>query len=201
MTTGPVDLSELWLQFFFWYAGMFLLWAVSTAVLAAGALFLNRRYRSGRGLPIVSILLTLSVLGWVSYFVMTAKWTFTKLALDGEDDTVAEWAYYTHFKTDSLDRCMELAMNHGESENVRFYAACRMADILSSRDDKFVNSFLDDLDSWIWIHPLFFGTNGINGQFFVTGTIAGPYNVKKLVLQRLEHDRLGNTGKAATSPH
>jgi hypothetical protein len=189
MSYPPIDMSEVWIGFAGTYLLRMIVWVAVTLGLCLISVLCKRHFGSNRLFTINIAIVVLSLIALTAYFAWTAKWTFTKIALDAEDSAIAEWAYQHIFELRNIDEGMKLAMNKKEWQTVRFYAACRVADILATNDDQAVDLFLGRIRGGDPIAPCFFGTNAINSEFFITGHIAGPYDVKDLIVRRIRYVR------------
>jgi predicted Kef-type K+ transport protein len=184
----PAVLSEI--DFDVW-VNVLLYYLRSLCVLALVALpigaFLKMRVRRSRRAStfLVSVLISFAV-GWLCYFLLTARWTLTRFSLDAEDSRVAELAYRDLFNVFSLDAALTLATDRNQLQNVRFYAACRAGDILANQNETARLSSLNKVKEASLIQPVFFGTNAINYDFFTPGFSYGPFSVRSVIEQRVQ---------------
>src|SRR5438309_494324 len=75
-------------------------------------------------------LVTTPAIAWIIYFGLTLNCAVTLTLLDSESAGVAEIAYEERFKREvkTLDEAVRLAVNKHRAPNVRFYAACLVAE-------------------------------------------------------------------------
>lgn len=193
LSTRPIG-PEDWLEFLLHY-----LPSVAASVLATlGILLLlyfmkstsERRFRETAGICVAIA----PILIWTIYFFATSDWTLTLTLLNSEDDRVAEQAYETRLRrtiadADSALRLLERA-NHRES-NLRFYAACRLAELLKTNSDsRFVEGALNRVSKAPNIQTAFFGTNSLNKHFYEPGKEQVKMPARELVqrmMNRAEH--------------
>jgi len=141
----------------------------------------EKRWSAG----VVFSLMLLPILFWLVYFGATVRNTYVLTSLDTEDDSLAELIYYTRFDVD-LKTAIGLATDESEFSNVRFYACCRIADLLSIDNESIKTSVLKNTAN---AHPFqteFFNTNRLTCGFFTPGYAEGPYTVNGVVEKRLE---------------
>ena len=135
------------------------------------ALLLNAILVSIRGLNRKYICLsTASILCcWGIYFLSTASQNMTLTLLGSESPEAAEFAFQKDFKL-NLNQAIWLATSNpagddAGGQNVRFYAACRIADILESSNRDFQDRIVNQMRDAPIITPGFIGTNSINCVF------------------------------------
>lgn len=111
--------------------------------------------------------------------------------LGSESPEAAEFAFQKGFNL-NLNQAIKLAIrNPGDGEdavggqNVRFYAACRIADILESSNRDFQNRILDQVQDVPIITPGFIGTNSINCIFYVPNREQPRLTVAEIIQRRL----------------
>jgi hypothetical protein len=126
---------------------------------------------------------------WGIYFIATASENMTLTLLGSESPEAAEFAYQKSFKI-NLDQAIRLAAaNPGEDDvegqTVRFYAACRIADILESSNRDFQNRILNQLQDAPMVTPAFIGTNSINFIFGDPDWAHPPLPVSEIIQRRL----------------
>ena len=120
------------------------------------------------------------------FIVSGFKRTLILTALDSEWGGVAEYAYLHNFDAE-LNQSIELAVR-SRSENIRFYAACRIADLLALQDETTVSYELSELEHAPLVAPEFHGTNNINGVFY-TGMLQPRLRLDDLIRRRMEQGR------------
>jgi hypothetical protein len=130
------------------------------------------------------LLFLFSLLGSLLYSAFTIKWTLTRTLLDSENDDVAEFAYHNLFNCD-FDKSINVAANGGEADNIRFYAACHVADLLAHMDEQTRSAALMRTEAAPLIKPQFFFTNTITYRFINPGYQEGPFYVSDIVKRRL----------------
>jgi hypothetical protein len=183
--------SDVWVNFALYYLYRIGLWGtLGTVLFCAPLLMALRRTR-----PLKRSLILVAVMPGLAccvYLLATARWTLTVLSLDAEDPRTEEYAYRVLFKVNDLQRAVHLAIDGSQWDNVRFYAACRVAQILASNTGLSRHDTLAGLDAAAPIKPTFFGTNSITCHFFIPGFSYGPFTVREIVEQQLrEIDKRG----------
>lgn len=134
---------------------------------------------------VAKLLLLCAVLAWLVHFASTADLNLTKITLNSEEDRVAEKAYLGLSNLD-LQTTIEIARDAGEPGNVRFYCACHIADLLSTKSDADIELALHRIAGAPTIQTSFFGTNGINSSFFAVGSPQPKLSIAHIIEQRLE---------------
>jgi hypothetical protein len=173
-----------WCALFIYYLPSLTCWAFGTTVILA-LLCLGRRFTRYRlNSAMIWGVIAVSIVSWLTYFVVTARTAFAITLLDTEDDKLAEAAYRNLFDV-SLTRAVSLAINEHLEGNVRFYASCRIADLLSSADEHTKSSVLDRVANSPPFQTDFFRTNQLTCGFFVPGYAEGPFNVSEIIVRRL----------------
>jgi len=71
------------------------------------------------------------------------------------------------------------------AQNVRFYAACRVADLLDSSNQDFQNRVLNEVQDAPIVTPGFFGTNSINCIFYIQDREQPRLAVADIIQRRL----------------
>jgi hypothetical protein len=123
-------------------------------------------------------------LGWTWYLVASAHYAFLVTSLDTEDDISAERIYRTYFDLD-LDRVVKIAADNSEAGNVRFYASCRIADLIATNRARLRRSILEKTSSASPFKTGFFRTNSLTSGFITPGYQEGPFTVNGIVERRL----------------
>ena len=138
---------------------------------------------------------------WGIYFISRASQNMTLALLGSESSSAAEFAYQKSFKP-NLHQAIKLATSNvpiGQEEvggqNVRFYAACRIADILASSNQDFRNTILEQVQSAPIVTPGFIGTNAINYIFYIQNREQPRLRVPEIIERRLEFDRSRSNGR------
>ena len=176
--------DEAW-AFGGYYVPSFACCAFVTAVTGAWCL-LARRQRSGHlSLGLMIVLLGLPLFVWLAYFAMTAKTAYAITSLDTEDDALAEVVYKTYFDVD-LHHAVKLAIDKSQTGNVRFYASCRIADLLRANNDKTRGLVLRSVRGAPDFRTGFFGTNDLTCGLFTPNYAEGPFTVSGIIEKRLE---------------
>ena len=134
------------------------------------------------------VLAPASFVCWVVYFLFTCELTYTLIMLDSESSGVAERIYDNRFKrqVDTLDRAVGLAVNEHQAPNVRFYAACRIADMLVTSNDAVVASALKRVENAPIFETKFFGGNRLTEKFYDPGHYQVRLPVRDIVRRRLQ---------------
>ena len=122
---------------------------------------------------------------WLLYFALTARWTLALEALESESEQVAELSYKTIFKPD-LRQSVKLIDDQRVEANVRFYAACRVADLLRTKDTMTQAKIFKDVENAPSIETEFFGTNDLNYKLFVPDHNQVHMSAQQIIEQRLE---------------
>jgi hypothetical protein len=136
------------------------------------------------------MLLTASIVCcWGLYFFATTSQYLTLTLLGSESPKAAEFAYQNSFKL-NLDQAVELAIrnpreNHVEGQIVRFYAACRIADLLQSSNRDVQGRILNRVHDAPMVAPAFIGTNSINHFFGDPNRGHPPLQVADIIQRRL----------------
>jgi hypothetical protein len=136
--------------------------------------------------------LLVPVLIWAVYFVLTAKWTLTLTLLNSENEQVAESAYVNLFAQEvDLDKAVRLAVNVNPQEpNLRFYATCRIADILATNSNGLaLESVKKSVENAPIIVTDFFGTNELNYTLYTPGRDQLHISVADLIEKRMKSDK------------
>lgn len=155
------------------------------AVVATVIIFLFRKNKKCPVGWIIYLPLALALLAWMGYFTTTARSAFAITYLDTEDDGMAERVYKTIFDVD-LNRAIRLALDNRQTGNVRFYASCRIADLLIPSDGQTRSNVLDDVSSATAFGTDFFGTNSLTVGFFTPNYHEGPFTVREIIERRLK---------------
>src|SRR5579859_4123198 len=179
--------SEVWIVYVINCGKLFIYWCLATFAVIATVTILQRvkktriRWISNIKLVAASILL------FVASVLLSARSDLTKLCLDAEDIRTEEWAYNNLFQPDNIDACIKLLKNQAELPNVRFYAACKLGELLAKSSESDQSYALFHIALAPSVTPTFFGTNSINQlceKVFRTSNIAVPYNITDIVLDR-----------------
>ena len=104
--------------------------------------------------------------------------------LDSENNRQAEMVYYEFFDID-LDKAESIAVDKHQTGNVRFYASCRIADLLSNQSDAVRKQVLKKVSGSSEFRTGFGGTNRLTCGFFTPNGPEGPYFVEDVVSMRL----------------
>lgn len=127
---------------------------------------------------------------WGIYFLSKASQYMTLALLGSESAEAAEFAYQTSFHI-NLHQAIALATSPtkiGEEnvgvQNVRFYAACRIADILALSNQDFQNIVLEQVQSAPIVTPGFIGTNSINCTFYIDDRAQPELQVTEIIQRR-----------------
>ena len=138
----------------------------------------------------------------------TASQKMTLALLGSESSEAAEFAYQKSFNV-NLHQAINLAVSkvgweveETSGQNVRFYAACRIADILASSNQDFRNTIFGEVQNAPIVMAGFFGTNSINGNFFIPNRTQPELPVADIIrlrLLELENSR-SNKSIAVSAP-
>jgi hypothetical protein len=150
---------------------------------------------------------TLSIICfWGIYIVSTASRYMTLALLGSESDGAAEFAYQKCFDL-NLHQAIKLAVSNTGitldetgAQNVRFYAACRIADLLVSSNQDFRNTILNKIQNAPTITPGFFGTNALTCIFYIPNREQPRLQVAEIIRHRLlELDKSQTTLKTSSN--
>jgi hypothetical protein len=138
------------------------------------------------------IILNLFIIScWGIYAVSTATEKMTLALLGSESDDAAEFAYQKSFDL-NLHQAIKLAVSNvgmweeeTGGQNVRFYAACRVADLLASSNGDFQNTILSQVQAAPIVTPGFFGTNSITCSFYIPCHTQPVQPVAEIIRHRL----------------
>ncbi|MDB6064288.1 MAG: hypothetical protein JWR26_496 [Pedosphaera sp.] len=181
---------EVLVDFVAYYFFAAMAWAVVTIVVCGVICFRRRARDKFFNLKSIGKFVLWSLIAWCAFFASTAKWRFLELSLDTESSATADYAYHHLLVDYSLNTCVRLAANHRQWQTVRFYAACRIGEMLAvNNDEQELQRVLKQMENVPPIAPCFFGTNSVNSDLFVTGTIAGPYEVRELIEHKYHQAR------------
>jgi hypothetical protein len=170
---------EDWVEFLFNFGPMAGALFLVSVVLVASVFFTTTRAFWRWSLVILAPL-------WFVFIVSSFKRTLILTALDSEWRGVAEYAYVHNFDAE-LDQSIDLLV-WSRRENIRFYAACRVADLLVLQNETTASNVLSELENAPLVTPEFHGTNSINGIFY-TGMFQPRLRVDDLIRQRMEQGR------------
>ncbi len=159
------------------------------AVLAVWLLpnFARRKHRETRRRAYQTrcyLLMLFPAIIWCAYFITTARDTFVITSLDSEDDSVAAGVYKALFDL-NLNDVIKLATDKRQSGNVRFYASCRVADLLVAEGNDTRAGIYQRIKDAPSFRTSFFGTNQLTCGFFTPGYAEGPFTVSGIVAKRL----------------
>jgi hypothetical protein len=191
MSTNSQIEPEAMVEFAFRYFPS-LGWTIAICFVIGVSIILAKRRKVIKWLRWWFVLLPIVV--WLTYFVSTAKWTFTLACLNSEDDRTAENVYWNSFTQEvDLDQAVHLVAYenpHEPNPNLRFYAACRIADILATNNDQSViEDTLKEIENAPTIQTGFFGTNGLNYKLYIPGREQLHISARSLIEQRIKDIR------------
>jgi len=154
-----------------------------------GVLFLFKRYLpSGGPWPLLHVALGLApLLLWILHLIVTANFTVTLVLLDSETSLTAERTYEGRFKKQvrTLDQAVRLSIDPSQAPNVRFYAACLVAERLATNSEVFIGRVLRKVENTPLIETQFFDGNHLTEKFYIPGHFHPPLSVQKIVEERL----------------
>jgi len=173
------------------------IWALCTAFLGFLVPFVLRRAtkRPHSAQPIVWI----SLAAWLLYTGLTCRWRYALYSIDAEDPKTAEFAYESLLKIPDIDMGLALAVDPRQWDTVRFYASCKVADMLVTKNRAALKAALSRTAAAKPVSPVFYGTNAINEIFW--STTPGPYSVGEIIQKRLTYmsKSKGLSGGAGTN--
>jgi hypothetical protein len=148
-------------------------------------------------LPSLAPYLTLiPLIVWIMYFCFTCQSTATLVLLGSESAGVAEIVYTNRFRNErTLEDAVRLCIDKHQPPNVRFYAACLVADNLATNKEKSELEILQRIDKAPTIETQFIGGNGLTEKFYVPGHAQPHLTAREIVEQRLQDIRRNATGK------
>lgn len=190
MDFGPEDL----LEFGRYYLPSLLCSLVACAALLAASVIAARLRLNRRRLRILLVGLTpLPLVCWVVYYSVTAELSYTLVLLGSESSQVAERTYFNRFKkqVSTLDAAVRLAVNKHQEPNVRFYASCLIADMLTTNQDMAVKAVFQRVKEAEVIETEFFDGNTLTDGFYVPGHAQVQLPVRDIVERRLLALRAG----------
>jgi hypothetical protein len=196
---GPDDLVALGV----YYAPSFAI-CLALSLAAAAILWRSKRRRPER--PVASFLLTfapgLPMCAWIAHIALSYRLACTLVLLDSEGDWTAQIVYENRLRAQVTDlgHAVRLACSRAQPPNVRFYAACLVADNLATNNRVQAKRVLDTLDSAPIIHTQFMGGNGITVKFYVPGRPQPHLEVREVVEQRLQDLREKQGRKIPNQP-
>ena len=185
MDFGPDDLLALGSRYFLPLA----LTAICTAVFLLAAYYREKwlshwgRWRAfsfcGAVAPAIVLL---------GYFLWTCGWAYTLVLLNSESSSVAERIYEGRFRSQArtMDAAVGLASSRCEAPNVRFYAACLIAEMLVTNDEQAVQRVLRKLEAAPEVETQFFGGNRLTEGFYTPGRVQPRLSVRAIVERRMQ---------------
>lgn len=168
MGIGPEDILQLGIR----YLPSLALSITLSVALWFATKYLRRPRSESVSAGLVRLFLACApVICWFVYAFSTYQLSYTLVMLGSESSNAAQWAYENRFKQQvhTVRDAVRLATDTREEPNVRFYAACRIADMVSTNDDIAVNKVLQDLRNGAIITTQFFGGNSLTEGFYVPG--------------------------------
>lgn len=184
-------IDELW-ALGIYYSKSLACCAVATGVMGLALFFAKRKNGQHTTVKLTSWLLWLPTLVWLMYFSTTFRDSYAITSLDDEDDKFAQAVYRSSFDI-GLDKAIKLAVDPDESGNVRFYASCRVADLLVTNDDHMKSAILDRVKDTPDFETGFFSTNQLTCGFFTPNYAEGPFTVSEIITKRLQAIRTAKT--------
>jgi hypothetical protein len=183
MNFSQIPVDEYW-AFGIYYCPSLVGCGLAIAVLWA-LVFHPRQQGKGRLSPILlSSLLLIPLLIWLYYFTVTAKYAFAITSLDAENNVFADVVYNELFDV-NLNTAIKIAIDDKLGGNVRFYASCRIADILAANDDYIRAVTFQKVANAHEFRTGFGGTNELTCGFFRPNYAEGPFTVSKIIETRL----------------
>lgn len=185
MTLGPEDVVELCIHY---ATSVFLLIGATLAGFLIAKSIGRRRSDSVIWSAARIPVLMAPLLCWTIYISATFELNYTLIMLGSESSKAAEWTYDNRLKQQvgSLRLAVHLAMSRRQEPNVRFYAACLIADMLCTNDYKTVNTTLEQLGNGAEIRTEFFGGNRLTEGFYVPGHDQVQLSPREIVQRRLQ---------------
>ncbi|MBW8865166.1 MAG: hypothetical protein JF609_09650 [Verrucomicrobia bacterium] len=135
----------------------------------------------------ISVLAILPLLLWMAYVISSRNLTTTLVLLDSEDAQTAERTYNKGFKTEvnTLENAVELAIDSHNPPNVRFYASCLIADMLSANTNLDQGVLFNKVGGAPIIETQFIGGNSLTDEFVTPGHQQARLSVRELIERRL----------------
>jgi hypothetical protein len=183
--------TEVWTNMVIYYLRPIILCGFVTALIGMILVYCKRKcvfYNTWQKASF-GFLCFVPILVLTIYCLLTVKRSYVSLSLDSENANTAALTYHGTFQAVTLPEALNLATNQQEWDNVRFYAACHVADILATNSSYAIKDVLDQVKGAPKIKPIFFGKNDVNASFFVSGMSYGPFSVTEIIEKRL-NDKL-----------
>jgi hypothetical protein len=180
MSFFQIPIDEWW-DLGVYYRGCLICCAVLAGLLTISAVFIAKHNNRFSNIKYYVFVVPLAI--WVIYFCNTAKEAFAVTSLDSENNIYAEVVYNSCFDID-LEQTIQLAIDKRQSGNVRFYASCRVADILATNGTLKVGVFERIADTPAF-RTGFGGTNDLTCGFFTPNYAEGPFTVREIIAKRL----------------
>jgi len=190
MEFGPDDMVDLGMR----YVHGLVFSVVASFVLFFAFTQVRHRLKGGSGSRLGAFLFFSPLVCWTLYFSATFRLNYTLSMLGSESSGAAEWAYENRFVSEvhTVRAAEHLATSAREEPNVRFYAACRIADLLSTNNDASVNEVLQTLSAGPIITTEFFDGNSLTQGLYVPGHEQVQLSVRDIVERRLRLIRNGS---------
>ena len=192
MSFSRIPIDEWW-ALAVYYCGSLICCALFTGLLVIIFAFIAKERRKQLSVLTYCVFVVPLVI-WVIYFRDTAKQAFAITSFDSENNIYAEFVYNTYFDTD-LEQTVQLVNDKSQSGNVRFYASCRIADILATNGAS-KTDVLQGIANIAGFRTGFGGTNDLTCGFFTPNYAEGPFTVREIIERRL---RLKEKMKDATA--
>jgi len=138
----------------------------------------------------IYFLLSLPFVIWIAYFTVTAKEAYALTSLDSENNLQAEAIYKNCFSV-SLKEAVKIAINDNQTGNVRFYASCRIADLIANNSPQTKKYALEQVANAAPFLTGFGGTNDLTCGYFIPNRQEGPFTVTEIITRRLEGEETG----------
>jgi hypothetical protein len=179
----PFD--ELWALGSYYLPSLACCTLVALAALISGVL-ISKWHRTSKHVArkISYLVAGVALVIWLVYFATTLRSAYAITSLDTEDDRRAERVYMTIFDIDLKD-AIKIAVDQGVSGNVRFYASCRIADLVASNSDYPKLELLKSITNAPPFETGFFGTNRLTADVFRPNYQEGPFTVAGVIAKRL----------------
>jgi hypothetical protein len=181
---GPEDIIAIVSRYF----GSMIAAIIASCVVLAISFVLKRRLSRPRVWHLlVSFLAITPLIYWAIYVRSTSHLTYTLAMLDSESSRFAERIYEERFKKEvlTINQAVGLAVDKSEAPNVRFYAACLVADLLATRDENTIVNTLQSVEDAPTIDTQFFGGNKLTDLFYVPGHDQVHLPVRNIIERRL----------------
>jgi hypothetical protein len=156
MEFGPDDLVEL---AFYYLPGLIFAVVLSITIFAMGLFAKRLQAKLNLSMTKRVLFAFMPLVCWIFYCTLTFNFAVTLVSLNSESAGLAEHTYQTTFKeqVNTLDKALALAVNKRQPGDVRFYASCLLAEMLTNCSDAKISAVLQEVDGAREIDTEFLG--------------------------------------------